>query len=96
MRHTYRLTTPAQIRSFRLLTLAQMTHLENIGISMTGRSAKRQAMEALDLNHATGASLVEIGDLIEGLRDLAAKVTRIEGAEAPTLPIKPQHMEATL
>ena len=70
-RHTYHLNTPAQIRSFRLLTLAQMVHLESIGLSMTTTSAKRQALEMLDgiepkRNDVTAA------ELIDGLRKAAA------------------------
>lgn len=76
-RQTFYTKTPEQLRSFRLLTLAQMLHLEAQGLSMTGRSARRQAIEALDLNHASGAATVETGELIEGLRDQAAKVLGI-------------------
>lgn len=79
MSHQTRMTA-AQIRRLRLLTLAQMVHLESIGIGMTGRSAKRQAIEALDLNHASGAATVETLDLLEGLRAAANASIGIEAA----------------
>lgn len=74
-RPTFRTETPEQIRRFRALTLAQMVHLESIGIPMTGRSAKIQAREALDLTGTSaGGGLVTPAELIEGLRDLAGLV----------------------
>ena len=79
--------TPAQLRSFRLLTLAQMVHLESKGIGMTGRSAKRQALEALDLTSGTGAGLVETTELIGGLRYLAMQSLGVIDAEPPTRPL---------
>lgn len=93
-RPAFRLTTPAQIRRFYLLTLAQMVHLESIGLPMTTTTAKRQAVEALDMvgiGHATAA------ELIEGLRDLAAKSAGLD-VEAPTRrrAAKADQMEATL
>lgn len=93
-KRTYHTATPAQLRSFRLLTLAQMVHLESIGIGMTGRSAKRQALEALDLSGTTpGVGQLVAGDLIEGLRELATQALGLIEAEAPTRPL-PSRAEA--
>lgn len=86
-RPTFATKTPAQLRAFRLLTLAQMVHLESLGISMTASTAKRQAIEALDLTHASGGASVTIEELINGLRDLAGQSLRLIDAEAPTRPL---------
>ena len=67
--------TPEQLRKLRLLTLAAMVHLEAEGVSMTGRSAKTQAKEALDLvATSAGAGRITVPELIHGLRDLAGVV----------------------
>jgi hypothetical protein len=79
-RPAFHLTTPAQIRRFYLLTLAQMVHLESIGLGMTTTTAKRQALEALDL---VGIGHASAAELIEGLRQLAATSAGLD-VEAPT------------
>lgn len=89
-RQSFRLTTPAQIRRFYLLTLAQMVHLESIGLGMTTTTAKRQALEALDL---LGVGNVTAAEMIEGLRQLAATSAGLD-MEAPT-PRKAPEMEPT-
>ena len=74
-RPTFDTRTPERLRSLRLLTLAAMVHLEAQGVSMTGRSAKRQAFEALDLTGTSaGVNHLTAADLIHGLRDLAGIV----------------------
>lgn len=97
-RPRFTLTTNAQIRRFRLLTLAQMVHLESLGFSMTTTSAKRQAIEELDLNEATGAGYVTYTELVEGLRDLAAQSAGLDvAADQPRrAAAKGDQMEATL
>ena len=95
----FTLTTPAQLRRFRLLTLAQMVYLESVGLSMTTTTAKKQAIEYLDLNEANGAGYVTAAELIEGLRYLAQQSKGLD-VEAPTprrpAPKKADRMEATL
>lgn len=93
-RPTFRLTTPAQIRRFYLLTLAQMVHLESIGLGMTTTTAKRQALEALDL---VGVGNITAEEMIAGLRDLATRSAGLDiQAPTPRLISKPDTMEATL
>lgn len=63
----YQCQTPAQLRAFHRLTLAQMVHLESLGITVTHTTAKRQAMAALDERD----SYVTSHDLIRRLRTSA-------------------------
>jgi len=99
MKAPYRLDTPAQIRSFRLLTLAQMVYLERIGLGVTHTTARKQALEALNLDTPQGdGPRLTAEELVARLRDAATKSIGLIDADAPTKPIPPQaaDMEPTL
>jgi D-alanyl-D-alanine dipeptidase len=76
----YSLGTPAQLRAFHLLTLAQMAHLESLGITVTHTTAKRQAMAALDERD----TYVIVPDLIRRLRTAAHASVGLEQAAPET------------
>lgn len=73
-------TTPAQLRAFHLLTLAQMAHLESLGIIVTHTTAKRQAMAVLDERD----SYVTAPDLIRRLRTAAHASVGLESPAPET------------
>ena len=72
--------TPAQLRAFHLLTLAQMAHLESLGITVTHTTAKRQAMAALDERDSYVTPL----DLIRRLRTAAHASVGLESPAPET------------
>ena len=66
----FRHETTGQLRAFRLLTLAQLVHLEHMGLGIgEPPSAKRAAMAALNI--AGDGSSLTAGDLIDRLRAAA-------------------------
>lgn len=79
--------TPAQLRRFRLLTLAQMVYFESIGLPLTTTTAKRQAMEVLDIS-GDGAAIT--ADQI--IADLFTAADNAKGITAS----KADDMERTL
>lgn len=90
--------TPAQLRAFRLLTIAQLVHLESLGLGIgTPPSAKKAAMAALDIS-GDGGSLTA-GELIDRLREAAREAVGISASHgsAPTKPYLPKSddMDAT-
>lgn len=72
--------TPAQLRRFRLLTLAQMVYFESIGLPLTTTTAKRQAMEALDISGDGEA--ITADQLVCGLFDAADEAKGITASKA--------------
>lgn len=72
--------TPAQLRRFRLLTLAQMVYFESIGLPLTTTTAKRQAMEALDFSGVDNSPTHD--ELIAGLFDAADDAKGITASKA--------------
>ena len=90
--------TPAQLRAFRLLTIAQLVHLEELGLGIgTPPSAKKAAMTALDIGG--DGSRLTAGELIDQLRAAARDAVGIapDHGRAPQKPYmpKPDEYEAT-
>ena len=91
--------TPAQLRAFRLLTIAQLVHLETMGLGIGAPpSAKHAAITALGLS-GDGSHNVTAGELIDQLRAAAREAVGMtpDHGSAPQKPYmpKPDEYEAT-
>jgi hypothetical protein len=89
-RPRFNTNTPGQLRQFIALTLAQMVHLEDMGIIVTSKAARRQALDLLDIPTTQEGRRTPVDELIARLRDRALEASRLAEAEAPTKAVPPQ------
>ena len=90
-------STPAQLRAFRLLTLAQLVYLETQGLGIGAPpSARQAALKALDISEPAGAGRMSANELIAALRKAASESIGHDPARtsAPSKPHLPADFDA--
>ena len=78
----FRYETTAQLRAFRLLTIAQLVHLETMGLGIGAPPmARKAALVALDL-HPDSSRNLGADELIDRLRKAARESVGIDAERA--------------